>query len=199
MRFSIVLLALVLLTSVGFLVLFLIESIPDIRLRVFKRKLKKLSAVALVDLALQSDRNQEYTNAIMVQISNSDDLLRIVQEAKSASVKAAAQKRYCLLFGHRTNGTCVCGSCLKIIHDFRDAQGRSPANTPEVGEYACTRCQAIFCREEYPSCDKTCPSKSCDEDFCFERYSSQSGQGGSWFEKCPDYHPSGIQETIRYK
>lgn len=176
----------------------LLESIPKIRLRRFERILKKRSQDERVELALRFDRDRAFADALAAQISDSEALLQIGRDAQSDSMQAAARARHCLLFGHRLNDKCVCSVCKQEAHDFRDPQGRTPAESSAFGEYACTRCSAVFCREYVPGCKDTCLYIECnDGDGQIERYSSQSGQGGSWLEDCTAFVAPSVRETVR--
>ena len=176
----------------------LIESIPQIRLRRFERILKKRSQDERVELALRLDKDRAFADALAAQISDSDALLQIGRDAQSDSMKAAARARHCLLFGHRLNDKCVCSICKQEAHDFRDQQGRTPAESSDFGEYACTHCPAVFSREYVPGCKDTCTyMECCCGDGEIPRYSSLSGEGGCWYETCERYVPSGIRESVR--
>ena len=156
------------------------EIIPKIRLRFFERKLKNLSQGKLLALALHLDKGRAFSDAVTAQISDAETLLQIGREAASDSMKEAARVRHCQLFGHRLNDKCVCGVCKQELHDFRDEKGRMPTETSDFGEFACTRCPAVFSREYVPGCKDTCTHLSCyDGEGKIEYYSSQSGQGGS--------------------
>lgn len=177
----------------------IIEGIPKIRLWFFVRKLKKRSQSERLTLALHLDKGRAFSNAVAAQISDAETLLQIGREAASDSMKEAARARHCQLLGHRLNDKCVCGVCKQELHDFRDEKGRMPTETSDFGEFACTRCPAVFSREYVPGCKDTCTHLSCyDGEGKIECYSSQSGQGGSWLEDCSSYVPSGIRETIRH-
>jgi len=113
------------------------------------------------------------------------------------------------LFGHKWDG-CICSRCGKIshsldgcrctvckkeIHDFRHENGCSPEATFAEGEYICSRCGAIFHRKYIRTECSYCGSKGW-----YDLYSSQSGCGGSWEEKCPycGDDPSETKEWITY-
>jgi len=174
------------------------DKVPEILLELFARRLKKRSPGELVELAMRIDKDRAYADAIAAQISDSDALLRIGLEAQSASMRSAAHARHCLLFGHQFDDKCVCGVCKQEVHDFRNEQGKIPAETSVYGEFACTRCSAVFCREYVPGCKDTCSfMECCDGDGEIPRYSSLSGEGGCWYETCERYVPSCIRETVR--
>ena len=176
----------------------IIESIPRIRLRFFERRLAKRSKDELVELALRLDKNRAFAVAVAERISDSEALLQIGRDAQSDSMKEAAKARHCLLFGHRLNEKCVCGVCRQEVHDFRDEKGRTPAETSDFGEYACTHCPAVFSREYVPGCKDTCTfMECCCGDGEIPRYSSLSGEGGCWYETCERYVPSEIRESVR--
>ena len=175
-----------------------IERIPQVRLRRFERILKKRSQDERIELALHLDKDRAYADAVAAQISDSDALLQIGRDAQSDSMQEVARARHCLLFGHRLNDKCVCSVCQQEAHDFRDPQGKTPAESSAYGEYACTRCPAVFCREYVPGCKDTCNfMECCCGDGEIPRYSSLSGEGGCWYETCERYVPSGVSETIR--
>ena len=176
-----------------------VEIIPKIRLRFFERRLKNLSQGKLLSLALRLDKDRAFSDAVAAQISDAETLLQIGREAAYDSMKEAARARHCQLYGHRLDERCVCGVCMQEFHDFRDAEGRTSTETSDLGEYACTRCPAVFCREYVPGCKDTCDNLACNGEGKIECYSSQSGQGGSWLEDCDRYAPSSIRETIRYQ
>ncbi len=176
----------------------LIESIPKIRLRRFERMLMKRSQDERIELALRLDKDRIFADALAAQISDSDVLLQIGRDAQSDSMQAAAKARHCLLFGHRLSDKCVCSVCKQEAHDFRNPQGKTPAESSEYGEYACTHCPAVFSREYVPGCKETCTfMECCCGDGEIPRYSSLSGEGGCWYETCERYVPSEVQESVR--
>jgi hypothetical protein len=174
------------------------ESIPKIRLRMFTRSLTKRSQGELAELALRLNKDRSFADAVAAQISDSDALLQIGRDAQNDSMKAAAKARHCLLFGHRLNDKCICSVCRQEAHDFRDEKGRTPAETSDFGEFACTHCPAVFSREYVPGCKDTCTfMECCCGDGEIPRFSSLSGEGGCWYETCERYVPSEIRESVR--
>lgn len=196
LNFFLALLAIMAVVAISALVA---DRLSEIRIWCFSRRLKSMSYAALVEKALRLRKDRMFAEAIMAHISDSGELLRIGRDAGRQSTRDAALARHCLLFGHRPGRKCICEVCKQEAHDFRDDRGRSPAETEDCGEYACTRCNAVFCRKYYPGCKETCINIDCnDGDGQIERYSSQSGQGGSWYEDCEGYAPPSIREKIVY-
>ncbi len=174
------------------------DKVPEILLELFTRRLKKRSQDERVEIALRLDKDRAYADALAAQISDSDALLQIGRDAQSDSMQAAARARHCLLFGHRLNDKCVCSVCKQEAHDFRNPQGKTPAESSAYGEYACTHCSAVFSREYVPGCKETCSfMECCCGDGEIPRYSSLSGEGGCWYETCERYVPSEVRESVR--
>ena len=194
------LLILVALALIFLAAIFIAEKIAKFHLWYFTRRVRSKSLAKRIELALRLGKKQAYAEAVVAQIDDSDALLRIGREARSDLVQEAAQARHCLLFGHQLDDKCYCSVCKQESHDFRDGQGRTPSETTDFGAYSCTRCNAVFYREYVPGCKDTCTTIDCfDGDGKIERYSSQSGQGGSWCEDCGHYAPPGVHEEIRYE
>ena len=95
--------------------------------------------------------------------------------------------------GHDWDG-CECRVCGALRHDFRNATGQSPQETQSAGTFPCTKCNRVFHRTVDP------PEGCGDCNDCYgtgqiEYYSSQSGQGGSWFEECEQ--SSRLHESVK--